>query len=82
MGYNIQNNFSKLKSEFKLDTKLDADTHMELYVQYFTARMTDKIMQHTHILVTETVNGLQHLPGSMRTQMAEMLRSLKKDNLI
>jgi hypothetical protein len=82
MAHTIYNNFGKLKQEFKADTQLDADKNMEMYISYFNARMSDKIFQYNHIIATELVNGLAHLPANMRMQIAEMLTSLKKDNLI
>lgn len=38
---NYDNNFSKFKDSFMADTKLDADTNMQLYIAYYNARMAD-----------------------------------------
>ena len=34
-------NFNKFKSDFKVDTKLEADANMALYIQYVNARLAD-----------------------------------------
>ena len=82
MAYTINNNFKNLKADFMADTGKNADDNIELYIQYFNARMSDKIMQYNHIIATELVNGFAHLPNAMRMEMADMVRSLKKGNVI
>lgn len=82
MAHQIKNNFLKLKEDFKLDTKLDADQNMVTYIQYVNARMTDRIVQYNHFIITEMVNKLDQMPGVIRTQMAEMIRTLKTEGVI
>ncbi len=37
----FSSNFEPLKADFKRETKLDADTNMALYIQYYGAKMND-----------------------------------------
>ncbi|MGF7074764.1 hypothetical protein [Mucilaginibacter sp. 3215] len=77
--HTIQNNFNNLKDDFKKDTGKNADDNIELYIAYFNARMTDRIMQTNHIMVNELANGLHILPDAIVRRMAEMITALKKD---
>jgi hypothetical protein len=42
---NLGSNFQTLKAEFKRETKLDADTNLAMYIQYYGARMADLSFQ-------------------------------------
>lgn len=82
MAHKIKNNFNNLKSDFKMDTGMDADSNMEVYISYFNARMSDKIMQSNYLILSEMVNKIDQLPGILRMEIAETIRSLKKENVI
>jgi hypothetical protein len=71
----IKNNFSQFKTEFKADTGLDAQGNMELYIQYFNARMNDKTFQINYHLTHLLLNKLDFLPHEFRLEMAEMIRN-------
>lgn len=47
----LKNNFLEFTKEFRTDTGLDYKTNIELYIQYYNARMTDRSFQlNWHIL--------------------------------
>ncbi|WP_373060520.1 hypothetical protein [Zunongwangia sp. H14] len=41
----LKSNFSNFKKDFKADTGLDADQNIELYIQYYNARISDYNLQ-------------------------------------
>lgn len=49
----LASNFENLKSEFKKDTRLDADLHLSLYLKYYEARMADNNMQSSVMILQE-----------------------------
>ena len=57
MLYNPINNFKNLKNDFKLDTGLDADKELALYLAYYNARMSDMNYQINHEL-TKLLEGV------------------------
>ena len=61
----ISNRFNDLKKDFKTDTGLDFNKdNMELYIQYFNARMTDHSNQVLQTLTNEIVNQVDRLKES------------------
>ena len=56
MSYTIKNNFEGLKKEFQKETGLDPKTNIEVYIQYYQARMIDTQMQIQASILNELVN--------------------------
>jgi hypothetical protein len=71
----ISNRFKSLYDEFKTDTGLVAKDNLEVYIPYFNARMNDVTNQILQGFVELELNKIDFLPGQIRLQMAEMIRS-------
>jgi arginyl-tRNA synthetase len=65
----LVNNFAKFKPEFKIDTGLDADQNMSLYVQYVNARLADYNIQ----MSVHTMGEIIKLPGSLAASVKSSL---------
>jgi len=70
MSVTINNNFTAYKSDFKKDTKLDADSNLGLYIQYVIARTSDYNFQ----LNTHLFNRLNHLSNELGAEVAKVLK--------
>jgi hypothetical protein len=53
---NTSNNFEKFKADFEKDTGHKVETNIEMYVQYYNARINDINMQMTHMLLEELIS--------------------------
>lgn len=74
MAFEIKNNFSAYKADFKKDTGLDVTKEtMGLYLKYITARSTDYSFQVLHGLTHQLLNKIDFLPDQIRLRIAEMI---------
>jgi len=69
----IHNNFQKFKADFKSDTGFNAEEKMDLYIQYFNARVNDYSAQVLHGLTHELLNKINFLPDTMALRIGEMI---------
>ncbi|GAB4337593.1 MAG: hypothetical protein OHK0038_16030 [Flammeovirgaceae bacterium] len=69
----LVNNFAKFKPEFKIDTGLEADQNMSLYVQYVNARLADYNIQ----MAVHTMGEIIKLPNSLAASVKASLSEKK-----
>jgi hypothetical protein len=55
MAINLKSNFENFKKDFEKDTKLKVQDNMELYIQYYNARVNDYHMQLTTNLIQDLI---------------------------
>lgn len=72
---NYQNNYGKLKEDFKNDTGLDANKSIPEYIAYYNARMNDKQYQMDFQLAEIFLNKIDQIPDIIRLRIAEMITS-------
>ncbi|OOQ60909.1 hypothetical protein [Mucilaginibacter pedocola] len=77
MPNKIQNNFKSLMNDFSTDTGMSAIDNMGLYIQYFNARMSDKIMQYNAILIHELINKLDRLPDEIGSSVFNAMKGVR-----
>ena len=75
----LKSNFDTFKADFKKDTGKDANTNIDLYIQYYNGRINDYNMQISLKSLSQMTNDINQLPSMIRLRIGEMINEMRKD---
>ena len=72
----VKNNFHTFKEDFKKDTGLEFNKeNMSIYLQYYSARMTDIGSQVLSGIANNLAVDFKQLPSNIRLELADMIKT-------